>query len=385
MSSFDNDIPGILATLRSEADPNLSPLFYTFEDLYQRKLWHQLTESLDIFYKNPLSNKIKLRLYNNFISNFKTNINQLKLVQFLLLSINNLENSNESLEYLTSLQKDLESQDNVDKEQALIFINIEIARLNLRLGKEIEAREFLDDITSKLDKFDSIDLKINQSFFSTNSEYFKIKSDYNNFYYQSLLYLSTLQINEDLTLVEQQKLAYELSISALLADKIYNFGELLTHPILKTLENGSYQWIIELLYALNSGSINSFSKILVNLEKVPILKNSESFLRQKICLMTLVELVFSKSIRTITFEEVSKVTYLQIDEVEHLVMRALSLGLLKGSIDQINQSISINWVQPRIINKEQIENMKQRLINWDENVVKLGKFMETNGKEIWIQ
>ncbi len=66
-------------------------------------------------------------------------------------------------------------------------------------------------------------------------------------------------------------------------------------------------------------------------------------------------------------------------------MRALSLGLLKGSIDQINQTISISWVQPRIINQEQIDNMKQRLVAWDQNAVKLGKFMEANGKEIWIQ
>jgi len=384
MSSIENDIPGILSTLRSESDPNLAPLFYSFEDLYQRKLWHQLTGALDEFYKNPASTPVKLRLYTNFISNFKYKINQLKLVQFLLLSISEISNANDALDYLKDLQKDLEKQENIDKEQALIFIKIEVARLSLRLGKEIEAREFLDDITKELDKYDSVDIKINQSYFSTNSEYYKVKSDYNNFYYQSLLFLSTIQL-EDLTLIDQQRLAYELSISALLADKIYNFGELLTHPILKTLENGSYQWIIDLLYSLNSGNINQFSKLLSNLEKIPLLKNSESFLRQKICLMTLVELVFSKSIRTITFEEVSKATFLNIDEVEHLVMRALSLGLLKGSIDQINQTISINWVQPRIINQEQIENMKQRLVSWDQNVVQLGKHMEANGKEIWIQ
>lgn len=384
MSSIDNDIPGILSTLRSEADPNLAPLFYSFEDLYQRKLWHQLTGALDEFYKNPASKPVKLRLYTNFITNFKYKINSLKLVQFLLLSTSEIENAKEAQEYLLDLQKELDGQENVDKEQALIFIKIEIARSHLRLGEEAQAREILDDITKELEKYDSVDIKINQSYFSTNSEYYKVKSDYNNFYYQSLLFLSTIQLDE-LTLIEQQKLAYELSISALLADKIYNFGELLTHPILRTLENGPYQWIIDLLYSLNSGNINQFSKLLSNLEKIPLLKNSESFLRQKICLMTLVELVFVKSIRTISFEEVSKATFLNIDEVEHLVMRALSLGLLKGSIDQINQTISISWVQPRIINQAQIDNMKQRLVAWDANVVKLGKYMEENGKEIWIQ
>jgi 26S proteasome regulatory subunit N9 len=101
--------------------------------------------------------------------------------------------------------------------------------------------------------------------------------------------------------------------------------------------------------------------------------------------MTLVELVFSQTIRIISFEDVAKATLLNTDEVEHLVMRALSLGLLKGSIDQINQLITINWVQPRIINQKQIEQMKTKLIQWDSNVSKLGEFMEANGKELWIQ
>jgi hypothetical protein len=31
-----------------------------------------------------------------------------------------------------------------------------------------------------------------------------------------------------------------------------------------------------------------------------------------------------------------------LDEVEHLVMKALSLGLIKGHIDEIDQTVSVN-------------------------------------------
>jgi 26S proteasome regulatory subunit N9 len=300
--------------------------------------------------------------------------------------VKELNDDQESLNYLTSLQEELTTREELDKEQALLFIKIEVARFKLRLGESLESRDLLDNIDEELSKLDSIELKLNQSYYSTNAEYYKLKSDYNNFYYQSLLFLSTIRIGE-LESIEQQKLSYELSIAALLGDKIYNFGELLSHPILKSLQDASnpYNWLVELLNSLNSGNISDFSKLLSNLNKVPILQNSESFLRQKICLMTLVELVFSQTIRIISFEDVAKATLLNTDEVEHLVMRALSLGLLKGSIDQINQLITINWVQPRIINQKQIEQMKTKLIQWDSNVSKLGEFMEANGKELWIQ
>ncbi|KAH3676076.1 hypothetical protein WICMUC_002373 [Wickerhamomyces mucosus] len=378
-----NDIPVILSTLRTESDPQLSPFFYSFEDLYGRKLWHQLTKVLDDFFKTPLSKPVRTRLYNQFISQFKYNINQIKLIEFLLYATNELQDPQESLTYLEDLLEDLSKKENIDKSQALLFIQIEIARNKLRAGDDVESKEILDEIDSKLEKIDSVDLKLNQSYFSTNAEYYKTKHDYNNFYYQALLFLSTIELDE-LETYEQQKLAYELSVSALLADKIYNFGELLTHPILQTLQSTEHEWLIKLLNSLNSGDLNKFSELLSNLSKSTILKESEPFLRQKICLMTLVELVFSKSIRTISFKDVSIATRLSLNEVEHLVMKALSLGLLKGSIDQVEQTITINWVQPRIVNTTQIENMKERLVEWDSNVAKLGQFMEENGKEIWV-
>lgn len=35
-------------------------------------------------------------------------------------------------------------------------------------------------------------------------------------------------------------------------------------------------------------------------------------------------------------------------------MRALSLGLVKGSIDQIDNKIFISWVQPRVLDINQV-------------------------------
>ena len=58
--------------------------------------------------------------------------------------------------------------------------------------------------------------------------------------------------------------------------------------------------------------------------------------------------------KQLSFNEVSLKTKLPEDEIELLVMRALSLGLVKGSIDQIDKNIFISWVQPRVLDINQV-------------------------------
>lgn len=61
----------------------------------------------------------------------------------------------------------------------------------------------------------------------------------------------------------------------------------------------------------------------------PILQSSQSFLQQKICLMALIDAVSRRNVteRTIPFSVVAFETKISEDEVEHLVMKALSCAL----------------------------------------------------------
>jgi 26S proteasome regulatory subunit N9 len=57
----------------------------------------------------------------------------------------------------------------------------------------------------------------------------------------------------------------------------------------------------------------------------PILQENYAFLQQKICLMALIESVFKRNSdnRTMSFQTIAEETRLPVDEVEHLVMKAL--------------------------------------------------------------
>jgi 26S proteasome regulatory subunit N9 len=81
---MNTDIPDFLAAQRDAAPADLQHLFISFEDFWERKLWHQLTDSLIEFFNHPESAPQRLSFYNTFILTFADKINQLKLVTLAL-------------------------------------------------------------------------------------------------------------------------------------------------------------------------------------------------------------------------------------------------------------------------------------------------------------
>jgi 26S proteasome regulatory subunit N9 len=73
-------IANFLAEQRDEAPADVQHIFLSFEDLWERKLWHELTNTLVDFFQSPESASQRLPIYNTFILSFADKINQLKLV-----------------------------------------------------------------------------------------------------------------------------------------------------------------------------------------------------------------------------------------------------------------------------------------------------------------
>jgi len=58
-------------------------------------------------------------------------------------------------------------------------------------------------------------------------------------------------------------------------------------------------------------------------------------------------------------------------------MRAMSLGLIKGSLDQVERTLAVTFVRPRVLNKAQLAVVKERVDAWlqrsSETLVQLEK------------
>lgn len=79
-----DSISDFLAEQRDAAPEELQPLILNFEDYWERKLWHQLTDALVEFFNDEGSAAQRLAFYNVFILKFADKINKLKLVMLAL-------------------------------------------------------------------------------------------------------------------------------------------------------------------------------------------------------------------------------------------------------------------------------------------------------------
>ena len=46
----------------------------------------------------------------------------------------------------------------------------------------------------------------------------------------------------------------------------------------------------------------------------------------------------------------------------------LSLDLIRGSLDQVDSTVDIKWVQPRVLDKSQLETLARQFEQWSEGV-----------------
>lgn len=287
----------------------------------------------------------------------------------------------ERLGFLSALA---ESVNKPASQDAYVYATVAVASQKLQLHDLDGARKDLDQSEETLDTFDSVETAVHASFYRTNAEYYQAKHEFASYYKNALLFLACIDL-DSLPQSERQSRAYDLSIAALVSDSIYNFGELLLHPILDSLADTEHAWLRDLLFAFNRGDLGAYDVLAGNISKNELLRENQVFLYQKISLSALTETLFRRPPhdRAMTFRTISDETKVAPNEIEHLIMKALSLGLLKGTIDQVAEKASINWVQPKVLDMKQIENMRSRLQEWDGSVNRLGTWIESVGKDVW--
>ncbi|KAK4246363.1 hypothetical protein C7999DRAFT_33253 [Corynascus novoguineensis] len=376
------DTIDFLADQRDSAPEELQPLILEFETLWERKLWHQLTNKLIEFFNHPGSAPQRLQFYKVFVLKFADKINQLKLVDLALKAATQCRDNQERLSFMEAVAKKV---DNEDSQDALVFATIAVARVKLDLSDLDGARKDLDKAERVLDSFDSVETIVHAAFYGANADYYQAKADFGSYYRNALLYLACIDI-KSLSPAERRNRAYDLAIAALVSTSIYNFGELLLHPILDALsERGEDKWLRELLFAFNRGDLAAYDMLADHIKSNPLLAQHSRQLREKIYLAALTEAVFRRPPhdRAMTFATIAAETKVRPTEIEHLIMKALSLGLLRGTIDQVDEVAHINWVQPKVLDMKQIENMRGRLKEWDSSVNQLGNWIEKVGQDVW--
>ncbi|KAI2807010.1 26S proteasome non-ATPase regulatory subunit 13 [Blomia tropicalis] len=359
------------------ANSPLLSYFVAFEELYNKKLYHQLTIKLLQFIQNE-NPKNLVELYENFISDFETRIKHLSLVEMSSRIIDQIPLAEAKLQFIEKIQGKVKND-----VLSNILCNIIIGQIKLSSGDFKGTKEIIETNDSLIDSEMGI-TTIHARFYQLASDYYQKVGNHAEYYHNALRYLGCcgtagVDISESDEVLAQR--AFTLALAAILGKDVYNFGELLLHPILKKLKPG-HVYMRDMLNAFNSGNISLFDELKPKWSTQLDLSTNEIDMRTKICLLCLMELAFSAPSGVLTFKNISDSTRLPIGDVELLVMKALSKGLVKGNIDEVESKVTITWVQPRVLNKNQISNMKGRLESWIKDVNEFSSKLETRAQEI---
>mmetsp|Transcript_20813 Transcript_20813/g.48079 ORF Transcript_20813/g.48079 Transcript_20813/m.48079 type:complete len:318 (+) Transcript_20813:370-1323(+) len=234
--------------------------------------------------------------------------------------------------------------------EAVLLIRLEIARRKLQKGDVAACKVLTEECQQILNDFAEVDNVINSSFYLVSSLLHKNLGSAQDFYKSSLLYLAYTPL-ESLSDAQKQALAFDLGLAALCGEKIFQFGELLLHPILKSLEGTQGSWLVEMLGAFNTGDIGKFEQVSKTHEAAikaqAALTNNQQNLREKIRIFALMELLrdIPADSRTVSFQRIADRTSLPVGEVELLLMKSLSLSLVKGSISGVDSTVRVRLVR----------------------------------------
>ncbi|KAE9613266.1 putative proteasome component (PCI) domain-containing protein [Lupinus albus] len=363
-----------LDTLRN-SHPELSDWYNSLADLYQKKLWHQLTLKLEQFVALAVfqAGDALIQLYHNFITDFETKINLLKLAHFAVIVSRQYAEKEAAVGYLEGIIEKLQATREQRIEEPILYIKMQIAIFKLEQGDQKECKKLLEDGKSTLDSMTDIDPSVYASYYWVSSQYHKSCQEFAEFYKSALLYLAYTSV-ESLSDSFKLDLAFDLSLSALLGDNIYNFGELLAHPIIKSLLGTKVEWLYYILQAFNSGDLVRYQELCrvhnAALRAQPALVQNEKRLLEKVNILCLMEIIFSRPSedRTIPLSVVADRTKLSIEDVEHLLMKSLSVHLIEGIIDQVEGTVHVSWVQPRVLGIQQVKSLRDRLDGWTGKV-----------------
>lgn len=347
----------------------------------------------------------KRGLYESFLTHFEAKLNPVSLVQIVTYIVKAELHSSptDAVEFLKPLCPPEEEEDKSTKieaenttttttsstsfstakrsplsenPEARILLDSLMSSLYMAAGNRAAAKKCIESARSIVDEDQgtSYDLQpaVHSAFYEAAASYHKVVGTASGFFRNALQFLAYTP-PETLAEDVQLRWAFDIGIAALVGTDVYNFGEVVSRAIVQSLRSTEHEWLLLVLEAFNHGDLDKYEKVCKEsaskMNAQQVLVTQQDFLKQKITILALLQLAFSRSLQhSISFEDVEKACKLPIDEVEHLLMRCMSLGLISGIIDDVDQTVSISRVQPRVLDREPIGVMAARLKAWCSNV-----------------
>lgn len=103
-------------------------------------------------------------------------------------------------------------------------------------------------------------------------------------------------------------------------------------------------------------------------------------------IISFLELLFEveKDDRSLKFDRIAAHCKVDKNDVELLLMKAMSLQLIKGNIDEVEEVIHVNWMLPRYLSRGHIEIMARKLQDWENKMDHVIRLVEGQSEELLL-
>lgn len=180
---------------------------------------------------------------------------------------------------------------------AELVCKMEVVSIRLLFEDATALKTEIEAAVEQIAEFEGEDPIVPATVYRVASEYFKSAGPAANYYQNALKYLTHVDLD---TLTTEARVSHgrDVALAALVGDGIFNFGELVTHPIIHTLESSDFKWLADLLHALHHGDIRKFSLLWAEqadvIDEQPALITGEGVIKEKAALLCLIEIASRK-------------------------------------------------------------------------------------------
>lgn len=368
----------------AELYPGLADTVSALAANIHERLWHEASLQVDEVISTVDDPTLLRTVWEEVLEPHMLRFNPLRLAQLVGGIATRLPDPEEGQKLVDKAFHKVEKEDR----DAMLYTKIDLALFELWKDNGKICRDMLEECKATMDAHMGVDNAVFSEYYRVQSMYLKWAHKEAEFYQSCLLYLAYTDV-ELLTADQRREIAYDLGVAALLGEGIYNFGELLVQDIISSLEGTEAAWLPLVLTALNEGKISLYDALTEEyqdqlLSNVRLLENA-SLIAEKAKIMALMELVFERDpsqARVFTFEEVAERVQIPVETVEFTALKALASGVVKGRINQVNQTLEIDWVQPRVLTREQTGVLERKFADWMSKVESTQLFLATETPEI---
>lgn len=142
-------------------------------------------------------------MYHNFVTDFETKINLLKLAHFAVIVSRQYAEKEAAISYLVGVIEKLTATREQRVEEPILYIKMQMASFKLEQGEQKECKKLLEEGKSTLDSMTDIDPSVYASYYWVSSQYHKFRQEFAEFYKNALLYLAYTKVE---TLTESFRL-----------------------------------------------------------------------------------------------------------------------------------------------------------------------------------